>query len=247
MGQLLLIAANARYFTDSSELPPTDVARGEAAAGMSIDFYARVTEGIAGPERARFVAPHAATAITPDPIAVLHGVSGERLVLATHLLEFLLSPEAQRLWILEPGQPGGPVERSPRRMPIRRDVYADQTGWADHFNPFEEAGDFNQRGEWMATMSDTRSVWDAAWIDTRDALVQSYQTILRTSDPRKRSELLAKLADLPITLHEVEQIRTDRQRLDKQHADLDEWRARQRIEWGNRFREHYAHIAAQAR
>jgi len=247
MGQLLLIAANARYFADSSELPPTDVARGEAAAGMSIDFYARVTEGIAGPERARFVAPHAATAITPDPIAVLHGVSGERLVLATHLLEFLLSPEAQRLWILEPGQPGGPVERSPRRMPVRRDVYADQTGWADHFNPFEEAGDFNQRGEWMATMSDTRPVWNAAWIDSRDALIASYQTILRVSDLRRRADLLAKLADVPITLHEIEQIRTDRQRLEKEHADLDKWRAQQRIEWGRRFRDHYAQVARQAR
>ena len=247
MGQLLLIAANARYFTDSSELPPTDVARGEAAAGMSIDFYARVTEGIAGPQRARFVAPHAATAITPDPIAILHGAGGERLVLATHFVEFLLTPEAQRLWILEPGQPGGPVERSPRRMPIRRDVYVNQTGWADHFNPFEEAGDFNQRGEWMATMSDTRPVWDAAWIDSRDALIDSYRTILRVKDASRRAELLRELADVPITMHEVEQIRTDRQKLEKEHADLDEWRARQRIGWADRFRKHYAQVAEQAR
>jgi ABC-type Fe3+ transport system substrate-binding protein len=247
MGQLLLIAANARYFTDSSELPPTDVARGDAAAGMSIDFYARVTEGSAGPERARFVAPHAATAITPDPIAILHGVNGDRLILATHLVEFLLTPEAQRLWILDPGRPGGPVERSPRRMPIRRDVYADQTGWADHFNPFEEAGDFNQRGEWMATLSETRPVWDAAWIDSRDALVESYQSILRVNDSSRRARLLKKLADVPITLGEVEQIRVDRQKLEGEHADLDEWRARQRIEWGDRFRRHYAQVAEQAR
>ncbi|HXE54164.1 MAG TPA: hypothetical protein VN541_14170, partial [Tepidisphaeraceae bacterium] len=55
MGQLLLVAANARYFSDSSEVPPTDVSRGEAAAGMSIDFYARVTEGIVGSDRAHFI------------------------------------------------------------------------------------------------------------------------------------------------------------------------------------------------
>lgn len=247
MGQLLLIAANARYFTDSSEIPPNDVSRGEAAAGMAIDFYARVTEGAVGPERARFVAPAAATAITPDPIGILYGCGGKRLELATHFVEFLLTPEAQRLWILQPGQPGGPVERSPRRMPIRRDVYANQAGWADHFDPFKEASGFNQRGEWMATMSDTRPIWDAAWIDSRDALIHSYETILRVPDPARREKLLAELAQLPVTLHEVEQIRGKRQKLVDAHGDVDEWRARQRIEWGSRFRKHYADVAREAR
>ena len=41
MSELLKIAANARYFTDSSSIVPNDVSRGEAAAGMAIDFYAR--------------------------------------------------------------------------------------------------------------------------------------------------------------------------------------------------------------
>ena len=247
MGQLLLIAANARYFSDSSEIPPTDVARGEAAAGVCIDFYARVTEGTVGPERARFVLPRAATAITPDPVAILHGVAGERLTLATHFVEFLLTPEAQRLWILEPGQPGGPVERSPRRMPIRRDVYADQTGWADHFNPFEEAGNFNQRGQWMALMSETIPIWDAAWIDSRDALISSYRAVLRVTDRAKREHLLRQLADVPVTMQEVEDQRATRARLKQQGADMDEWSARQRIIWGRRFREHYARVAVQSR
>src|SRR5260221_447862 len=44
MSDLLKIAANARYFADSSPLVPIDVSRGEAAAGVAIDFYARVTE-----------------------------------------------------------------------------------------------------------------------------------------------------------------------------------------------------------
>ena len=246
MGQLLLIAANARYFSDSSEIPPTDVARGEAAAGVCIDFYARVTEGTVGPERAKFVLPRAATAITPDPVAILHGVAGERLTLATHFVEFLLTPEAQRVWILEPGQPGGPVERSPRRMPIRRDVYADQSGWADHFNPFDEAGNFNQRGQWMALMSETIPIWDAAWIDSRDALVMSYRAVLGVTDRAKREHLLRQLADVPVTMQEVEDQRTTRAQLKQQGADMDEWSAGQRIMWGQRFRKHYARVAAQS-
>jgi hypothetical protein len=226
---------------------PTDVGRGEAAAGMSIDFYAWVSEGIVGAERARFVSPRQATAITPDTVGILYGVRGDRLTLATHFVEFLLTPQAQRLWILEPGQPGGPRERSLRRMPIRRNVYADQSGWVDHFNPFDEAGGFNQRGQWMALMSDTRPIWNAAWIDSRDALVEAYQEILEVKDDRRREALFARLADLPVTMHDVEQRRADRLQLEKTHADLDAWNARQRIEWGNRFRDHYRKVAEEAR
>lgn len=247
MGQLLLIAANARYFTDSSEVVPTDVGRGEAAAGMAIDFYARVTEGTVGPDRARYIAPRASTAITPDAIAIMKGVDGKQLELATHFVEFLLTREGQKLWILQPGQPHGPIERSPRRMPIRRDVYGDQTGWADHFNPFDEAGGFNQRGEWMALMGDTRPIWDAAWIDSRDALLDAYIKILNVSDLTLRRQLLDQLADVPVTMKDVENRRTERTHIEDAHGDIFDWTARQRIFWGNRFREHYARVTAQVK
>jgi iron(III) transport system substrate-binding protein len=247
MGQLLLIAANARYFTDSSEVVPTDVGRGEAAAGMAIDFYARVTEGTVGSDRARYVSPRAATAITPDGIAILKGVSGPKLQLATRFVEYLLTPEAQRLWILEPGQPGGPLERSPRRMPIRRDVYANQTGWADHFDPFDEAGNFNQRGEWMALMSDTRPIWNAAWIDSREALLDAYAKILRVPDSGRCAAFLAQLADVPVTMKDVENRRAERAKIEEMHGDAFDWTARQRIYWGNRFRAHYQSVARQAK
>ena len=247
MGQLLLIAANARYFTDSSEVVPTDVGRGEAAAGMAIDFYARVTEGTVGSQRARYAAPRAATAITPDAVAILNGVSGAKLQRATRFVEYLLTPEGQRLWILEPGQPGGPLERSPRRMPIRRDVYANQAGWADHFDPFDEAGNFNQRGEWMALMSDTRPIWDAAWIDSREALLDAYAKILRVPDMDRRQDLLRQLADVPVTMKDVEDRRAERTRIEQSHGDIFDWTARQRILWGNRFRVHYVGVANQAK
>ena len=41
---LQLISANARYFTDSSQKPPIDVAAGNCAVGMCIDFYGRYQE-----------------------------------------------------------------------------------------------------------------------------------------------------------------------------------------------------------
>ena len=112
MGQLLLIAANARYFSDSSTQIPNDVASGDAAAGMAIDFYGRVTSETVGPRRCLFVTPPAATAITPDPVAILYGTRGRQLELANHFIEFLLSRQGQRLWILKAGQPGGPRQRA---------------------------------------------------------------------------------------------------------------------------------------
>jgi len=121
---LTQIAANTRYFADSSTIVPNDVGNGEAAAGVAIDFYGRVTQESLGSDRCRFVSPRAATAITPDPIAILYGTTGEKLTLANHLVEFLLTREAQLLWILNPGQKGGPSIRSLRRPPIRFDLYA---------------------------------------------------------------------------------------------------------------------------
>ena len=243
MGELLLIAANARYFVDSSPLITSDVSSGEAAAGVAIDFYARVTEGTVGPERARFVAPAAATATTPDPVAVLKGVRGQRLELASRFVEFLLTPDAQRLWILKPGVPGGPAGRSPRRMPIRKDVYADRANWEDDFDPFQQTGNFNQRGEWMALMRDTTTLWDAAWIDSRDALRDAYRRVLSVPSQSRRAALLAELADLPVTMQQVRQLRLERERVEKDRDIADEWKARQRIAWARRFREHYERVA----
>ena len=70
------------------------------------------------------------------PVAILAGVKGADLERAMHFVEFLLSREGQLLWAKRPGTPGGPTERALRRPPVRPDVYADQSDWADHTNPF---------------------------------------------------------------------------------------------------------------
>lgn len=249
MGELLLIAANARYFTDSANQVPKDVSTGEAAAGMAIDFYARVTAQTAGPARVQFISPAAATAITPDPVGILQGVQGDRLTWANHFVEFLLTPEAQQLWIVKAGQPNGPRDRSLRRPPIRRDVYDNaetRQDWADDVNPFAEAGGFNQRGQWMALFTDTRPLWAAAWIDSREALKEAYQRILDIKDDVKRAKLIADLADLPIEMEDIENLRAQRKQIEQSQGNARHWIARQRIEWANRFRQHYAAVADKA-
>jgi ABC-type Fe3+ transport system substrate-binding protein len=247
MGELVLIAANARYFTDTASQVPNDVGNGEAAAGVAIDFLSRVYEQTVGPSRCRFVSPAGATAITPDPVAILAGVKGERLAVATRFVEFLLSREAQLLWIKKPGTPGGPRDRALRRPPVRQDVYADRTDWTDDINPFAEARGFNQRAEWTTLLGDTRMFWAAAWVDGREALRAAQARVLGVTDPARRASLVAALADVPVTLGDVEAYRAQRKQKEAaKDPTLEEWKARQRIAWGQKFREHYRAVAERA-
>ena len=250
MGELLLMAANARYFTDSASQVPADVGDGQAAAGVAIDFYGRVYQESVGPRRCRFVAPVAATAITPDPVGILYGVKGGRLELATHFVEFLLSRQGQELWIKKVGTPGGPVWRALRRPPVMAGLYqpgVDRSDWTDDVDPFTEAGGFNQRGEWMGLLTELRVVWAAAWIDARDALNDCHRAILNVEDASRRASLLAQLADVPVRMEDLEHQSAERAALSERRGDLDEWKARQRMDWAARFREHYRRVEALAR
>ncbi|MDP9175998.1 MAG: extracellular solute-binding protein [Planctomycetota bacterium] len=247
MAQLELIAANARYFSDDARQSPSDVASGDAAVGTAIDFYGRVTEESVGPHRLQFVTPANATAVTPDPIAILYGAHGRQLELANHFIEFLLSPHGQRLWILKAGQPGGPRLRALRRAPIRRDAYHDQTGWTDNINYFTQTNGFTLRQEWMSTFSDLRTIWAAAWIDSRDQLKDSYAKVLAVPDKIRRQHLLARLGDIPLTRQDVADLMAVRKRIEADPAqDADQWHARERMNLSSRFRAHYRQVSLEA-
>ncbi len=245
MRTLLLMAANARYFTDSGSRPCADVGDGESAAGVAIDFYARVYEQEIGSGRIQYHAPRGATAITPDPVGILYGTTGAREQLANRFVQFLLSPEAQRLWNLEAGQ-SQHVSRSLRRLPARRDVYADRAGWADDENPFEVAEGFNMRQRWMRQLGRLIPVWAAAWIDAKPDLDAAHRDVLAVADPDRRRALRRELSDLPIEYADV---------LAKRPTEDDAGRrldprlltARERLSLSERFRDHYRAVALRAR
>ena len=125
MRLIQILAANARYFTDSSQKPPIDVAQGDCAAGICIDFYGRAqTEAVGrrGEARLVFVTARGGTVNSVDPIAVLRGAPHREV--AELFLEYTLTMEAQKLWNFRPDTPGGPERFALRRMPVRRDFYA---------------------------------------------------------------------------------------------------------------------------
>jgi iron(III) transport system substrate-binding protein len=151
------VSANARYFTDSATKIPLEVSQGDAAAGMCIDFYGRsLEEQVRRPDgstRIHFVAPAGGSSVGVDPVGMLRGAPDPELAMA--FMEFVLSPQGQKLWNFRPGTEGGPVEASLRRLPVRRDFYTAENlaSMSDAgLLPFEQAEQFTYRPEWTGSL-----------------------------------------------------------------------------------------------
>jgi iron(III) transport system substrate-binding protein len=112
------IGANARYFTDSAQKVPIDVAAGDCAVGMGIDFYGRQQQEAVrrrgADDRLTYISPEGGAVASVDPVALLRGAPNKKVAVA--FIEFSLSMEGQKLWNLKPGAPGGPAYFALRRL-----------------------------------------------------------------------------------------------------------------------------------
>lgn len=119
------IGANARYFTDSAQKVPIDVAAGDCAVGMGIDFFGRQQQEAVRRRGARdrldYIAPEGGAVSSVDPVGLLRGAPNRAAAVA--FIEFSLSMEGQKLWNLRPGVPDGPEYFALRRLPVRKDFY----------------------------------------------------------------------------------------------------------------------------
>lgn len=120
------IGANARYFTDSAQKVPIDVAAGDCAVGMGIDFFGRQQQEAVrrrgADDRVSYVSPEGGAVASVDPVGLLRGAPHREV--AEAFIEFSLSMEGQKLWNLKPGEVDGPAYFALRRLPVRRDFYA---------------------------------------------------------------------------------------------------------------------------
>ena len=158
MRLLRRLGANARYFTDQSTKIPLDVASGDAAVGMCIDYYGRFQAEAAAaagrPGRVGFVTARGETSINPDPIALLRGAPHRELAIA--FIEFVLSDEGQKLWSFRRGVPGR--ARSGTRCAGCRSSRACTTTRSTRIapiptsNPYEEARDFVYHRAWTGPL-----------------------------------------------------------------------------------------------
>ena len=83
------LGANVRSFTNSASQIPKDVAIGEVAYGLAIDFYAWAQVKEAGADKIGFVMPDNLTIITPDGIGILKGAPNREV--ANAFVRFVMS------------------------------------------------------------------------------------------------------------------------------------------------------------
>ena len=126
MNLIKRIMANTRTITDSAGKVTRDVASGEAAVGMAIDFYGLTEQEwnalqMGGKPVIFYVAPKGGTAVSADPIQMLRGAPNRKV--AEAFLDFSLGLEGQKLLDFKRGTPGGPEKYALRRSPVRKDLY----------------------------------------------------------------------------------------------------------------------------
>ena len=195
------LAANARYFTDASQKPPIDVAQGDCAAGICIDFYGRAqAEAVEkrGAARLGFVTPHGGTVNSVDPIALLRGAPHREA--AELFIEYTLTLDGQKLWNFKPGAVGGPVRYALRRLPVRKDFY-EHAEWKSFLSdpdaaPFSDPNPLIYHPAWTSGLFDElRLATRVMGLDTHRELVAAWRAILAAPEPAK-SRALAELQDL---------------------------------------------------
>ena len=224
---IVKLAGNSRYFTRFSSQIGKDVLTGEAAYGLLIDFYATAQLERAPPGVIRFVIPDGLSIISPDSIGILKGAPEPDL--AQQFLQFLLSPEGQRLWIFAPGEPGGPQSQALHRLPILPTIY-EELREAGHVvaSPYDVKGtieyDHKRGGERWAILDD---LVGAAILDHHGLIRKTWRHLIENGLP---PDLVQRFVRPPVT--EMELIRL---------AD-EEWkdplrRASVMSRWTNQMRE----------
>lgn len=197
-----LVGANSRYFTDTSQKPPIDVAAGNCAAGLCIDFYGRQQEEAVrrrdnNSGRLGFVAPVGGTVSSVDPIALLRGAKNREVAVA--FMEFVLSVDGQKLWNFKPGTPGGPQHFALRRIPLRKDFYSPE--WRESRSdpeamPFSEREQLIYRYEWTGGIfREMAFIIRIICLDTHPELKRAWRAIIAAPEPAK-SHALAELHNL---------------------------------------------------
>ena len=197
------IGGNAQYFTDSSMKPSIDVSLGQAAVGMTIDFYGRFqvesTSNRTGSQRMGFVSPKGGTTISADPISMLRGAPNREQ--AEAFIEFVLSMHGQKLWSFkaDSGAEGAPQRFSLRRTAIRPEIYSTENEefMSDpDYRPYDLASDFSYHADWTSPLfSEIRFLIRVMCLDLHPELKAAWKALIENDFP---DEALALFEDVSI-------------------------------------------------
>ena len=204
---LQAVGANARYFTDSAQKVPIDVAAGDCAAGMCIDFYGRQQQEAVrrrgADDRMTYVSPQGGSVASVDSIALMRGAPSKAAAVA--FIEFTLTMEGQKLWNLRPGTEGGPGYFALRRLPVRKDFY-DIPGIASFRSdpdelPYSIRDRLIYRSEWTGKLFRELSfVFRVMCLDTQPELKKAWRALVEAGMP---ADALAVFEDVSAVDYEM--------------------------------------------
>ena len=202
-GLIRQIGANARYFTDSAGKVTVDVAQGNAAAGMCIDFYGRfeseTVERNESSTRMKYITPDGGSSISVDPISMLRGAPNRRQ--AERFIDFCLSVDGQLIWNTRVGKPRGPIRYALRRLPIRRDLYT--TVYLENMSdpaalPYQNAGRFTYQARWTGPLFGViKALIRSMCIDPGDELRHAWAAINDNGGPAACPRAMEAFSALP--------------------------------------------------
>ncbi len=243
---LQLAAANSRYFTDSSQKPPIDVAAGNCAIGMCIDFYGRQqAEAVrrrGDSVRVDYVSPPGGSVSSVDPIGILRGAPNHEV--AELFIEFVMSMDGQKIWNFEPGSAGGPQHFALRRLPVRRDFYTEahrEFRSDPDDEPYAAGEQLIYRAQWTGFLFREMSfIIRVMGFDTHAELVDAWKTIIDAGQPPEAMAVLQDMSavDYDIAQGLVKEVIGARNKV--RELELAK-------ELGNHFRRQYAEAARVAR
>jgi len=115
------MAGNVRAYDKASSQTAKNASLGDVAYALAIDFYALTQVAEAGAENMEFILPRGIVVVNPDCIAMLRGAPNRAV--AERFLDFVLSEDGQKLWLLPRGYPGGAQRFSIERMGVLPQLY----------------------------------------------------------------------------------------------------------------------------
>ena len=242
------IGANARYFTDSAQKVPIDVAAGDCAVGMGIDFYGRQQQEAVrrrgANDRLTYVSPEGGAVASVDPVGMLRGAPNKAAAVA--FIEYSLTMEGQKLWNLKPGVADGPEYFALRRLPVRKDFYtlpgiAEVRSDPEEMPYAEQADRLIYRPEWTGRLfRELAFVVRVMCLDTQPELKRAWRALIDAGMP---PEALAVFEDVSAVAYEEAggRIRTALRSKNK----VDEIKLANEL--GNRFRAQYLKVEELAR
>ena len=219
------LGANVRMFPAASSRIPIDVTSGQVIYGMAIDFYAHGQIAVFGNDTIGYIVPPDASVVSPDSIGILKGAPN--LEMAQMFIEFVLSDEGQKLWMLRDTDPEGPKEFELNRSSVIPALYDELGKRCVVSNPFQLdltpiRYDAEKGGKRWDIVSD---LIGALVIDPHKDLVDAWKAINKSKDKEKREAAIRKLVELPITEEEAMRIaQNEWQMPDFRNAKLKEWR-----------------------